>query len=518
MPLPERNIAWPPAHLAPALKAMNTWDTWWTGDPDRLEQLYGRGGIGAVGGPDPKPVQYASGLAGYLARMWWGTPPAPGELRTKLHVPIAGDICAGSADLLFSEPPTFRAAASDTATQQRIDALADDGMLAFLQTAGEIDAALGGIYLRPVYDKTIADRPWLDAVHADRAVPEFRWGRLAAVTFWRIVGEQDGQVWRHLERHEPGVNLHGLYQGTKDNLGRPVPLRDRPETTNLADAVNDDGAVPTGFDPIDVAFIRNKVSRRWRREPALKDLGRSDLDGIEHLMDQLDETYSSWMRDIRLGKGRIVVPNAYLTSLGPGRGARFDPDQEVYAGLDMMARSDGQQLTVSQFAIRVAEHRETAQDLVEQILRSAGYSAQTFGEESDGEPATATEVTARGQRSLVTRGRKVLEWRPGLAHAWHALLHVDREVFGSRVTPQRPAVEFADGVQEDPLTLAQTAEMLRRAEAASTDTLVHLVHKDWDEARVKAEAERIMRESGQAVADPTLTGAEGIPGPSAVEE
>ncbi|CAM5367333.1 phage portal protein [Streptomyces californicus] len=36
-------------------------------------------------------------------------------------------------------------------------------------------------------------------------------------------------------------------------------------------------------------------------------------------------------------------------------------------------------LTVSQFAIRVQEHRDTSEDLINQILRSCGYSAQTFG-------------------------------------------------------------------------------------------------------------------------------------------
>ena len=36
MPLPTRNVPWPPPHLKPALDAMNVWDTWWSGVPDRL--------------------------------------------------------------------------------------------------------------------------------------------------------------------------------------------------------------------------------------------------------------------------------------------------------------------------------------------------------------------------------------------------------------------------------------------------------------------------------------------------
>lgn len=503
MPLPTSNVPWPPPHLKPALEAMHTWDTWWSGDPDRLESLYGGGSGGYGSGPDPKPVQFSAGVMGRIARWWWGTPTAPGERRTKLHVPIAGDLCGGSANLLFSEPPTFTV--DHKATQDRLDELVDDGMLATLQAAAEVGAALGGVYLRPVYDVDMADRPWLDAVHADRAVPEFRWGRLSAVTFWRIVHEDDGQVWRHLERHEPGLIEHALYQGTKAKLGRPVPLEDHPATERFAAEIDDEGRIETGYDGLDVSYIQNDISRRWRCNPELKDLGRSDLDGIEPLMDALDETYASWMRDIRLGKGRIVVPDAYLQSNGPGRGASWNPDQEAFAGINMLARGDGAQLTVAQFAIRVQEHRDTSEDLVNQILRSAGYSGQTFGIGGD-VAVTATESNAKERRSMTTRGRKILRTRPRLGSGVEALLAVDRHVFGTKVVPQRPNIEFYDSVQEDPLSLANTADVLKRAQAASTETLVRMVHPEWDKDLVTAEVGKILAETGQAVEDPMQAG------------
>jgi A118 family predicted phage portal protein len=420
-----------------------------------------------------------------------------------MHVPIAGDLCGGSADLLFSEPPKLTV--DDTTTQARLDELVDDGMLTTLQTAAEVGAALGGVYLRPVYDKDLSDRPWIVAEHADRAIPEWTWGRLSAVTFWKVVREEDGQVWRWLQRHEPGLIFHGLYQGTAEKLGRPVPLEDDPATAGFAPLVGEDGSIPTGYDKLDVVYIPNQSSRRWRSVDRLQHLGRSDLDGVEPLMDALDETYSSWMRDIRLGKGRIIVPETYLQSNGPGRGASWNPDQEAFSGVNVLRSGDGMALTVAQFAIRVQEHRETAEDLVNQILRSAGYSGQTFGL-GDGVAVTATEVTARERRSMTTRGRKILRWRPALAQLVEALLAVDQHVFGGPVTPQRPTVEFEDSVQEDPLSLANTADVLRRAQAASTDTLVRMAHPEWDEDQVAAEVQRIQVEAGTAVPDPFQTG------------
>ncbi|MYW48874.1 phage portal protein [Streptomyces sp. SID161] len=499
MPLPTGNVPWPPPYLKPALDAMHTWDTWWSGDPDRLESLYG----GNTGAYDLKAAQFAGGVVGRLARWWWGTPTGPNERRTKVHIPLAGDLCAGSADLLFSEPPKFTV--QGDSTTKRLNLLMDDGMLATLQTGAEIGAALGGVYLRPVYDKSIADRPWLDAVHADRAIPEFTWGRLAAVTFWRVVHEEDGQVWRHLERHEPGRILHGLYQGTDGKLGRVVPLQDHPATEGLATVVNEESYVDTGYDGLDVAHVANQLSRRWRGNQRLKDLGRSDLDGVETLMDQLDEAYSSWMRDIRLGKGRIVVPDAYLQSAGLGRGATWNPDQEAFAGINALARGENMQLTVAQFAIRVQEHRDTVEDLINQILRSVGYSGQTFGLGGD-VAVTATEVVSKERRSMTTRGRKILRWRPALAHAIEALLAVDKAVYGGSIVAQRPNIEFEDSVQEDPLQLANTVDVLRRAQAASTEVLVRMVHPDWGDTMVQEEVGRIHQEQGMAVPDPMQTG------------
>jgi hypothetical protein len=39
-------------------------------------------------------------------------------------------------------------------------------------------------------------------------------------------------------------------------------------------------------------------------------LGRSDFSGLEISLDTLDEAHASWMRDIRLGKARLIVPHS----------------------------------------------------------------------------------------------------------------------------------------------------------------------------------------------------------------
>lgn len=512
MALPEPGSPWPPPVLAPALARMEAWEAWWSGDSETLAAYYGGAGRG---GPLVRPAQYAGGVVGRVARFWWGRPPAAHEPQAKLHVPLAADICRASASLLFSEPIT--ATSPDATTSATLDELLDEGAQAKLLEAAEIQAALGGVYVRPVYDVTISDRAWIDAVAPDAAVPEWRWGRLAAVTFWRVVYADDDVVLRHFERHEPKYIVHALYAGTSDSVGRPVPLTESEETAGLVPLLNADGVVETGYDFLTASYIPNMLpSRRWRKIPQLAPMGRSDLDGIEGVLDALDETYSSWIRDVRLAKGRIIVGDSMLDDKGPGRGAVFDPDREAYSVQQGVMPKDVP-LTVAQFAIRAAEHKATADELVRIALRHAGYAGITLGEVDGGQAITATEVKARGQLSFVTRDRKVGYWRPKLAgEILPALAAVDALAFG-RPAPDLSepiAVEFADSVAEDLATLASTAKTLRDAEAASTETIVRLVHPEWSDAQVLDEVEKI--EDGKQV--PVAVPFDYGPGPSETDD
>jgi A118 family predicted phage portal protein len=524
MPLPDGGAApWPPKEYQSVINRMTIWEAWYCGDPDALSAVY----TGQVAGGDPGDTGFfASQPGGWghrinraFQRWFWGRPTTAGQPRTKLHIPLASDIATTSAALLFSEPPKLLVPGEDddtgpSRTQKRLDDLSDDGLHATLLEAAEMAAALGGVYLRICWDRDNADAPWLSPVSADQAVPEWQWGRLSAVTFWRILPADGNRVLRHLERHEPGFISHALYDGTADQLGRRVPLTEHPATADLAGALGQSGdTITTGIKQLTAVYVPNmRPNRLWRGTPAAAPLGRPDIAGAEPLLDALDETYTSWMRDIRLAKSRIIVPASMLESEGPGKGSSWDADREVFSPLQIVDRGDAQ-LTLNQFAIRVTEHKETAQDLTEQILRSAGYSSQTFGEMGQA-AVTATEVVARERQSFTTRNRKITYWRPALVEAMQVLLAIDQAVYRSGVDVVEPLIEWADSVSEDPQTIATTASLLRQAEAASTETLVRLVHPDWDDARVQDEVADIAGETGRAVEDPTMLGAggRGLPG------
>jgi A118 family predicted phage portal protein len=503
MPLPSGG-PWPPVPLDHVFDRLRIWSAWYGGDLDELASVYGgQTGMGdqtRTGFFASQQGGFKAGVRNALQRWFHGAPTPPTEQRTKLHVPIAGDIAATSADLLFSEPP--HASVEDETTQKRLDELIDDGIHAALLEGAEVGAALGGVYMRVCWDEAISDRPWLAPVHADAAVPEFTYGKMTAVTFWRVLADDGKTVIRHLERHEKGAILHGVYAGDRDTLGRRIALTDMPETAALAEAITSQGdVIETGVDQLTAVYIPNmRPNRLWRTTPAAAYLGRSDYSGAEPFMDALDEVYSSLMRDIRLAKARLIVPEIYLESQGRGKSSVFQSEQEIFSPVNTMGDPQRLEITPAQFAIRVDEHLKTAQELTTKIVGAAGYSAQSFGV-GDGmgnaRPITATEISARERRSFITRDRKIVYWRPGLQQIIEVLLAIDASVFNSGVTPERPDLEFGSGVSEDPSTVAQTAQLLDAAQAASTDTKVRMVHPEWDDDQVAEEIAKIRDDQKQ---------------------
>ncbi|MFJ6566233.1 phage portal protein [Streptomyces sp. NPDC091292] len=505
MPLPDKNTPWPPIH--PAIRAdMEDWRAWFSANPDRLTYRYMNRHRDAsrYGPPMNRPSTYRGGVVGRVARWFWGQPVPLGEKRANLHMPLARDIARTSSDLLYSEPPTLKV--DDSGTQERLEDLMECGLKRTLIAAGETGAALGGAYLRIVWDDAIRDRPWISMVQADNAVPEFAHGDvLCAVTFWTVLVVDGQRMVRHLERHEPGLILHGVYDGSETDLGKLIDLKAFEQTKNLLPV----RTLPIGK-RLAVSYIPNSmIAPDWDDIPGAAGLGASDYQGAETFLSAIDETYTSWMRDIRLARSRIIVPAMYLDSNGPGMGATWQ-DRDVYAPMNVPPNAD-QSITLNQFAIRHEEHRATIEELVGKVIRNAGYSGGTFGDDSGGAAVTATEIKARTARSMSTRARKAELAATGVADIVETLLALEASgmfpgVAGVEV--ERPNVVFQDSVQDDIKTLAETAELLRRAEAASTEILVQTVHPDWDEREQREEAARILKETGRLVEDPFTLGAD----------
>lgn len=499
--LPTNGAPWPPPHIAPVLADVREHDVWYSADPDRIRSFY-------------DSYQDTGGMLTRRPRFWGRASSITGrESPTRMHVPVASDICTLSADLLFSEAPTF---AFETPTvEARWETLTDPtngiDLHTLLLAAGETSAALGGTYWRLSWDLDISELPLLAFADPDSAYGEWSWGRLQAVLFWRVLPAQGESrvVWRHIERHTPGRVEHALYAGDDGRIGNRVPLIEHPGTAPLAESLTDQDYLDLPEGLMTAGAVPNVLPNRRRRGSMS---GRSDLDGLADLFDAIDEVWTSLVRDFRLGKTRVMVPSEYLRVAGAGRGASFDFDRELYQPLNIppTGGAGGATIEVSQPLIRVAEHEQALRLLIAQAVASAGYSPGSFGLSDGGVAVTATEIKARERRSMVTSAKKARYWTVEIQRIATAMLRLDAFLNpGVGVAdPGRVGVEFADSVADDPRATAETVEILTRAQAMSVETKIRTLHPDWEETQVMAEVAAIMGETGMVVADPTRIGGE----------
>ncbi|MEU6057991.1 hypothetical protein [Streptomyces sp. NPDC047097] len=514
LPLPGKT-AWPPALLDVPHADMDRWHAWYSGDTDHLAAAYG-----AAGAMSTNPTARAffdrnrPAVRGAEPRMFWGQDPAPGQVAAKLHIPIAADIAELSANLLWADVPTISVDRDSTdraaKTEAQVKRYLDDRGHATMREGAEIDSGLGGVYYRVVWDREVQERPWSDVLYPDAVVPEWRWRRLVAATVWRELEPlKQGEVWRLLERHEPGSITYGLYRGDLDTLGERMGLRDHPDSEYLVARTDDEGRQDTQVPRLLLSYVPNILPNRvWRGIPGAESLGRSDFAGLEGPMDALDEGWTSWMRDLRHGKSKLLIPQSWLDTSGPGSGGVLNIDEEVVVKLNTLG-GDDDPLTSVQFKIRVEEHERTCKALRRQILSSAGYSAQSFGEEGV-VAQTATEVAARKEESLTTRGLKLLYQRPALVEHLTTMLMVDFIHCGANMID--PGAELTAvwprAVQPDPEAVARSLSLLESAGAISTYMKVKLREPEWDESEVLAEVRRIREDQsgGVPAGDPYGTG------------
>lgn len=511
MPIPADNTPWMPAPWDFAYRAFAENDAWYTGDVDMLQKLYQRSGPASTHVRHGQPMR--GGVVGAASRFFWGRPVPAGENRARLHVPAPADLATLASDLVFAEPPEVKLDGPELRAskkaQERLDLIANgDEAHATFNMMGELKSALGAVALVTRWDTTVADHAWLEPAAADIIIPTFRSGRMIECTLWSEYVK--GTVYyRHLEHHAVGYIEHALFAGSETNLGRRVPLNEIPETDLYAGLVNEQSVIETGIDRLTAVYNPNIRTAAWRKRGDLAYTGRSDFAQLHGLFDWLDETFSSWMRDLRLGAGKVLVPEAALDFNGLGQGASFDAGREIFAGLNVPGDPAKIAFDKVQFDIRVEEHEKTAFGIYREILRKAGFSQSAWGDYTGvSAQMTAQEVIDRDKASERTRDKKILQERVAISRAASVALEIDGLIFPGKGGGRfgQPTVVFPDVSQEDPEKLARTLTLLDTAAAISLEQKVRRANPDWEDDQVSAEVAAIRAEREDAPDPATFDG------------
>lgn len=475
---------------------VDEWSVWYSGDTTRLANFYAHFILEKT--PNGR---------------YWSQIDREERLNV-VHEPLASDIARVASNLLFSEPAEIQYDDTGKSGGRLTNFIEENGLQSKLLEGAELAAAMGGVYMKLDVDEDVSSVPIVTNKTPEMVIPDFRYGRLTGVTFWSIIGTDSKDKIYRLFEHRANENgnlmiIYALFKGDKDHIGQQVPLDTFEETAGYQDV-----SYPN-FQGLGCVYIPNSLPNRLYPNSSQ---GVADYADCISLMDSLDETMTSWMRDLTLGQARIFADSEMFTSDLPidpnfpnvgGRegGSRFDPFHRIYQKVDLSGwKLDGgsaKPIDQVQFKIRVDEHAKTAEELIIKIVSRSGYSPQSFGMDVEGRAESGTALRMKERKSLMTQAKKAKYWAPQLQRLFFEMQQLDQ---ATRLSSQYEIqdVKFipADSVVFDQKETAETIRNLEQAKAISTEMKVRMAHPDYGEEEIEAEVERINREQGATIPDP----------------
>lgn len=405
-----------------------------------------------------------------------------------IHVPVANDISETSSAFLFGESPIirFESTSEDMKDAQKAldDMLTKSGFFKKIVEGAEVASAIGGVYMKVAWDTDISEEPIPVVVQCEQAFPTFKFGQLVKVIFVYEVQCDGSTVYRLAETVEKGKIANELYKGSADNLGNLCELSECDATKDLKKSVG------TG-DVMTAVYIPNLLPNKLNRQSPM---GRSDYQGLETLMDALDEVFSAWMLDVQIARGKIHVPAGYVKELEGGK-TKFNIDTMAYEELDIDPTAMTKPIEATQFDIRSEQFEKTCLNLLDRIITSAGYSPQSFGLNIAGRAESGTALNVRERKSFATTNKKQAYWEDGLKKLIVAMCMIKQQYLGGKFTNELNInIAFSDGISNNLTEVSNAVKTLADAKAISTDTKVRMVHPEWTDEQVDEEVERILND------------------------
>lgn len=474
----EAGSSFPPENWAYWFRKWREWEAWYSGDPQQLLELYSSIDLY----PDTETGRFWARLE-------------KEERQTGVHIPAAGDIAATSSNLLFAEMPKIEYDEAAKNSGDRISMfIKENGLLQKLLEAAELAAALSGVFLKLDIEPDLVKIPILTCILPSQAFPTFWRDRLSEVLFYRVVKETQGgeRVWRLFENRsrDNGYLLieYRLYRGTKVKIGREVDMESIEETKYLK--LED---IRYKMEGLGCVYVPNM--RPNRLDPN-SPMGINDFDSVISLMDSLDFTWSSLIRDIEMGLAQVLIDQEILDI-----NSKFNKFQKAFVKLKLAPwRLGGESIKPIeqvQFDIRVEQHLKACESLFTQIVTQSGYSAQTFGLNIDGKAESGTALRIRERKSLLTREKKGRYWQPALASLFMQMQQMDiQSNLSTSYKPQEVTITLEDSIIIDPKDVSETIRNLEQAKTVSTYSKVKRLNPEWEETAIEEEVDKILKEQG----------------------
>jgi hypothetical protein len=418
------------------------------------------------------------------------------------HDPLASKISAAFADFLYGEDPAIKPA--DLGDDELLrELLEENSFTGEVHQGVKVFSSEGEVWFRIYTDPNQTEYPLIEFHSRTQVYPYWQGRRFTAVAFVYEIARTEEEVWRYVQYHEDERVENALYLSSAvtspfvqdrdesnldltrlHNLGVEQPLADQPYTADLEPEWDH------GLPMLAGRFINNV--------PRTRKIGKSDYDGVEDLLFDLNEAHSVDSENFKLaGKKRAVMPRRYQTMAGDA-----EISEEIFwveEGTDEMDPQEGP-FKILEYSYDAASSIARKEDLERTVITRVGLVRQFVDTNpTDGFAQSGTALRTRLLPTALAAHGKAREWDELLPKAVCLMQQVDALDAGHggfarqwKDAQGAPSITRASVLPEDPQDKATRHQTLIANELESIETAIDDLHPDWTPERKTLEVRRIL--------------------------
>ena len=420
--------------------------------------------------------------------------------RAYKHDPLAHKISKAFADFLYGENPEITATATED-NDLLSNIVRENDLVNELHRGVEVFSSEGEVWWRIYTDPDQAEVPLLEWHSRTVVQPLWRGRKLAAVAFIYDVERQDDKVVRYIQYHEDGRVVNALYENSRPEqnsdpapedvpawdqwvVGTPLDLQQNSYTKGLEEEWDHDQGMLAG--------------RLINNAPKTRKLGKSDYDGVEDLLLDLNEAHTIDAENFRLaGKKRAVMDKKYRDQAGNASGG----EEILWADEDTDEMEEGKQVfKILEYSYNGSESVARKEDLERTILTRVGIARQFVDANSaEGFAPSGTALRVRLIPTTLAATGKAREFDDRVPRIIRLMQRVDaleegKGGFGRtwKNSDGLPSVKRSSILPEDDTESAQRHQTLMTSELESVEQAILEMHPDWSVEQRLLEVKRII--------------------------
>lgn len=257
-----------------------------------------------------------------------------------------------------------------------------------------------------------------------------------------------------------------------------------------------------------VEFLGNFIAAGFKPNETM--WGRSDYQGQLSEFDALDEAWSGFVRDVRLGAAKVYIPENMQQRDKDGKLLKFN---EFNNNINMLANDmnekSNNELKFQQADIRADEYKITLNEIKDNVLENVGLSPVTLGRQGDLNDSGIAR-REKEKATIRTRSEMIEMWKPFLESLYEKLLKAQDLIDGNNKTEPKDYVvnvKFPAYIEPNsPEEIKNAKELVEADLMSKKKMMIEHLGRTVDEA--DEEINQIIAES-QAVFNMELMDSEG---------